>query len=75
MKFGYRCSRCGFTVLSDDKAEVKLAKQMHRTRVITGQDGLKRTMPKCILVPVGKDGTVARPGLAHILEARRGYNG
>lgn len=71
MKYSYVCKRCNFTVLSNDKAEVRLAKQMHKARVITGQDGLKRTMPKCILVPVGKGGTIARPQLAHILEARR----
>lgn len=75
MKFSYFCRKCGFNVLSNDKAEIKLAKQMHKARVITDLQGFKRVMPKCILVPVGDSGTVARPGLSHILEARRGYVG
>jgi len=64
MNFSYACKKCGFTVISNDKA-----------RIITDAQGFKRGIPKCILVKVGDSGTVARPGLAHILEARRGYNG
>ena len=75
MKYNFFCTHCGFNVLSNDKAEIKLAKQMHKARVITDLQGFKRVIPKCILVPVGDSGTVARPGLAHILEARRGYVG
>ena len=75
MKYSFFCKHCNFHVISDDKAEIKFAKQMHKARTITDLQGFKRVIPKCILVPVGDSGTVARPGLAHILEARRGYVG
>ena len=30
MKYSYYCKRCGFSFMSDDKAEVKAAKKDHR---------------------------------------------
>lgn len=69
-KYSYHCSKCGHTVLTDDKDEVKLAKKVHRARTVTLENGLKMLMPKCIYVPVKGTNAKARPALAAIIERR-----
>lgn len=64
-KYLYRCKSCGYTKLSDDKQEVKEARNAHKRKTFTREDGTKFSM-KCILVPTGR-GTVARPIIADII--------
>ena len=64
-KYSFRCNACGYTKLSDDKQEVKEARNAHKRKTFIGPDGMKRTL-KCILVPTGR-GTVARPVIADII--------
>lgn len=65
-KYSYHCNSCGHTILSNDKQEVVTARNAHKRKTITRQDGTKTTI-KCIQVPTGR-GTVARPVLADIIQ-------
>lgn len=58
MKYSYHCNKCGHTVLSNDKEEIKLAKVLHKQRRMS--NGI--VVPKCLFVPTGR-GSIARPDL------------
>ena len=64
-KYSFRCKTCGYTKLSDDKQEVKEARNAHKRKTFTRTDGTKMSL-KCILVPTGR-GTVSRPIIADII--------
>ena len=79
MKYSFHCRKCGQTVMSNNKEEVKGARALHKARRITLPTGVAYDVPKCRLVPVvpekaGKPMTIARPALAQLLNARRAAN-
>ena len=63
-KYSYHCKACGYTKLSDNKQEVKQARNAHKRKTFTRADGTKMSL-KCILIPTGR-GTIARPVIADI---------
>lgn len=84
MKYSFHCRKCGQTVMSNSKEEVKGARALHKARRITLPNGTGYDIPKCRLVPVAADpdkfgrrnypATIARPALAQLLNARRAAN-
>lgn len=68
-KYSYRCNACGYTKLSDSKEEVKEARNAHKRKNITMQDGTLKSF-KCILLPTSR-GTVARPVLVDIIDEQQ----
>lgn len=69
-KYSFHCRTCGFTYLSDDKAEVKEVRNSHKRRIVIGADGFPKIVPKCVFIKT-TEGTLARPDLAMILNNRR----
>ena len=52
MNYSFHCKKCGQTVMSNSKEEVKGARALHKARRITLPTGVAYDVPKCRLVPV-----------------------
>jgi len=68
MKYSFHCEKCGHTVLSNKKADVVAARELHKPR--TAKVGLfLRKVPGCLWIPTNR-GTYARPSLAKIINSQ-----
>lgn len=69
MKYGYLCKKCGHNVLSDNKDDIRKAREAHRARYEANvSTGMREKIGGCAwkLTPYG---TKARPALADRLTA------
>ena len=73
--YSFHCKKCGHTVLSNDKQEVKGARALHKARsFVNPATGAPMIIPKCALTKVvtrvGHPQRFARPSLAKHLNAK-----
>ena len=70
MKYSYTCNNCNYTVLSNSKLEIQIAREAHKPKAIRREDGTYFHLPKCLMAPTGR-GTIARLGLAEMIKEGR----